>query len=153
MKLNDGAARASVICEKVASGESNEVVVVQIGVPPEELANWRRDLDGLAVITSPSGPGPVSSATDTLVIALWSSPLCESLEAASRLSYLRQEFFPFATVVGVFLDPDKATALELDSVKDLPSLSWLREISDMVVVSSDSRVLVELVTTFAEVVY
>lgn len=57
---------------------------------------------------------------------------------------------PSTRVVGIFLDVERAAALAEGEVRQISSLTWLREISDMVVVSSDIGAVVELVTTLAK---
>jgi len=134
----------------IASDWGDEVVLVQVGVPARELGEWTRQLEGIAVIVAAGKLGGIAPARDTLVVAMWSGPGLDSFGDRKVPPDLRPLMLSSTRVVGVFIDEKRSTALAGGFRSHSPGLSWLREISDMVVVSSDSQVVAELVSTLAE---
>lgn len=129
---------------------SGDIVLVQMGVPDIELAQWSRELAGMAVITPPRNLESVTPAKDTLVVTLWSNGSSELFADSSIMPDLQPVMLSSTRVVGIYIDEEKATALAADNSSPILGLYWLREISGMVVVSSDGAVVVELVTTLAK---
>lgn len=130
--------------------DTGEVVVIQIGAPSSEVTQWIHELSGLAAVRPGEDLGDVNPARDTLVVTFWPDPASGPLDAAVVFPDLSRVMLPSTRVVGIFLDAERATALAEGEVRQISSLTWLREISDMVVVSSDVGVVVELVTTLAK---
>ena len=130
--------------------DTSDVVMIQIGAPSWEVTRWTDELSGLAAVRSGEDLGGVITARDTLVVTYWPDPAPRRLGAAVAFPDLSRVMLPSTRVVGIFLDVERATALAGEEVRQISSLTWLREISDMVVVSSDIGAVVELVTTLAK---
>ncbi len=129
---------------------ADEVVLVQVGVPARELGEWTRQLEGIAVIVPAGKLGGIAPARDTLVVTMWSGPGVDPFGDYKVPPDLKPLILSSTRVVGVFIDEERSTALAGGLRSHSPGLSWLREISDMVVVSSDSQVVAELVSTLAD---
>ncbi len=141
------------INSKLSEGDGpgrGEVVVIQLGAPACEVIRWTDELSGLAAVRSGEDLGGVNPAMDTLVVTYWPNPVSGSMDAAVAFPDLSRAMLPSTRVVGIFLDVARATALAAGEVGQISSLTWLRGISDMVVVSSDVGAVVELVTTLAK---
>ncbi|TAN25307.1 MAG: hypothetical protein EPN30_05055 [Actinomycetota bacterium] len=134
----------------IARAETGIVVLVELGVPAKELSDWAQKLDGMAVIAPAGKIAGIAPARDTLVVTLWSGPESVSFDGHTMPPDLLALILPSTRVVGIFIDEEKSTALAVGNRSQIPALSWLREISDMVVVSSDGQAVVELVSTLSE---
>ena len=149
----NGFSESGEINSKLSGGagpDVGDVVVIQIGAPSWEVTRWIDELSGLAVVRPGEDLGGVNPARDTLVVTYWLDPASGPMDAALAFPDLSRVMLPSTRVVGIFLDVERATALAEGEVRQISSLTWLREISDMVVVSSDIGAVVELVTTLAK---
>lgn len=130
----------------VSSIGNRGLVLVYSGVPTANVEEWARELGELASVASCTDLHLVAAPIDTLVVVVWSSS--ESWEIAGKRPDLSQVLLPSTRVVGILIDKDKSSVLA-GLEESFSQLSWLREVSDMVVVSSDSDVVVELASTMA----
>ena len=129
--------------------EGDDVLLVQVGVPARELSEWRQQLRGIAVIVSAGKLGGEAPARDTLVVALWSGSGADLFGKGSMPPDLGPLMLSSTRVVGVLIDEGRSAELAGGFRPRSPELSWLREISDMVVISSDGQMVAELVSTLA----
>lgn len=128
--------------------QSDEVVLIGVDCPNDNVLSWKEELAGLAIVRSAKSFDDLLPAKDTLVVTIWSNGITigDNSYAFPNLLGLMQ---PSTRVVGIYLDTDKTCALAVGAPHNFAELSWLRSISDMVVISSDSGVVVELVSTLA----
>lgn len=129
--------------------DSDEVLLVSVGCPTDELRRLDQVLFDYALVRSIDQLDGVLPPRDTLVVALWSDSV-DSLAVgwlAIDLSSIRS---PSTRVVGLYLDPDHTSVLADGAAGEFVELSWLRDLSDMVIVSSDIGIVEELVTTLAK---
>lgn len=123
-------------------------VLVEVNCPLHQVDQWSKDLEGLAQVANATSFGEISPPRDTLAVAVWSDSggLAEGLTSFPKIDSLVQ---PSTRVLGILIDEAKSTALNPGVTSRCGGLLWLRAISDMVVVSSDSGVVAELVRTMA----
>lgn len=129
--------------------DGDEVLLVSVGCPHDELRRLGQALYDYALIRTIDQLDGLLPPRDTLVIALWSDSV-DSLAVGDRAIDLRSIRSPSTRVVGLYLDPDHTSVLADGVTGEFAALSWLRDLSDMVIVSSDVGVVEELVTTLAK---
>lgn len=128
--------------------DSDEVLLVPVGCPINELQRLDQALFDYALVRSIDQLDGVLPPRDTLVIALWSDSV-DLLAVGERAGDLNSVRSPSTRVVGLYLDPDRTSVLAGGDTGEFVELSWLRNLSDMVIISSDVGVVEELVTTLA----
>lgn len=126
----------------------DEVLLVTIGCPNEIVAAWEKELSDVAIIKSINQLNLKWAPKDTLIVALWSDSI-DSLQMGTKSFDIGDVLLSSTRVVGVFIDSERSWVVSNSSQVELAELSWIRSVSDMVVISSDHEVIGELVITLA----
>lgn len=146
--MHAGMVRGTISNKATEYSPLGDVVLIGIDCPNDELLCWTEELAGLATVRSASSFDDVLPPKDTLVVTIWSGGIMAKGDNSSFPNLLGI-LQPSTRVVGIYIDPDKLRALAPGAAHYFPELSWLRRVSDMVVISSDGGVVAELVSTLA----
>lgn len=129
-------------------GSIDELVLLCYGWESSQLHSWAKVLQGLVIVREIEDLENLSPPRDTLVVALDLNG--EAVKSLNELNDLASVRVSSTRVVGIYIDREMSPDRNSQESRHSETLYWLRSISDMVVVSSDSGVVLELVETLAK---